>query len=67
MVKQEDLNLIALAAEARKATDQTQLSNVLHRPSAVTIIVKKPCVAVRYPSGQGQVVRCLLCLHSCGT
>jgi hypothetical protein len=59
-VKQEDLNLIALAAEARKAIGQSKVSNILNRPSAVTIIVKKPCVAVRYPSGQGQVVICHL-------
>lgn len=55
-MEQEDLNLIALAAEARKAIGQNQVSNILNRPSAVTIIVKKPCVAMRYPSGQGQVV-----------
>ena len=61
-VEQEDLNLIALAAEARVAIGQNQVLNVLNRPSAVTIIVKKPCVAVRYPAGQGQVVRYgLLC------
>jgi hypothetical protein len=55
-VEQEDLNLIALAAEVRKAIGQNQVLDMLNRPSSVTIIVKKPCVAVRYPAGQGQVI-----------
>lgn len=55
-LEQEDLNLIALAAEVRKAIGQNQVSDMLNRPNSVTIIVKKPCVAVRYPAGHGQVV-----------
>ena len=55
-MEQEDLNLIALAAEVRKAIGQNLVSDMTNRPNSVTIIVKKPCVAVRYPTGQGQVV-----------
>jgi hypothetical protein len=52
VVQQEDLNLVALAAEVRKTTVHNQVSSILNRPSAITTIAKKPCVATGYSSGQ---------------
>ena len=53
--RQEELNLTALAAEARKAKAQFSDSSIASRVNSVTIIIKAPCIAIRYPKGQRQV------------
>lgn len=49
---QEDLDLNSLAREATSQALSRQIGNT--KPS-VAVIVKPPCLAVRYPSNIGQV------------
>lgn len=62
---QEDIDLDVLAREATRAKTEAQTSNKTGNVPSVTVIVKIPCIAIRYPVEGGQVrasliVRCVI-------